>query len=53
MEAVVQCDLIAEAEHKEYELLISTDPILKYQQNLEKRSIAIAFLMTASVIRIL
>jgi hypothetical protein len=45
-------DLIAAAEKQGYELLITTDQNLRYQQNLSERRIAILVLMTTSWPRI-
>ena len=45
-------ELIAKAEENSFEVLVSTDQNLKYQQNLERRSISIVILMTASWPRI-
>jgi len=41
-------DLIAAAEAGEYELLVTTDKNLRYQQNLTSRSLAIVVLWTTS-----
>ena len=45
---VTNGDLIRLAEQKGYDLLITTDTNLRYQQNLEDRSIAILVLSTTS-----
>ena len=45
-------DLIRLAEREGYELLITTDTNLRYQQNLRQRSIAILVLTTTSWPRI-
>jgi len=45
-------DLIAAAEKQGYELVITTDQNLRYQQNLSERRIAILVLMTTSWPRI-
>lgn len=49
---VTNGDLIRLAEEKGYELLITTDTNLRYQQNLHDRSIAILVLTTTSWPRI-
>ena len=49
---VTNGDLIRLAEQEGYELLISTDTNLRYQQNLKGRSIAILVLTTTSWPRI-
>ena len=41
-------DLIQKAERAQFELLITTDQNLRYQQNLEQRKIAIVVLMGTS-----
>ena len=46
-------DLISAAESEGYDALITTDQNLKYQQNLDTRSIAIVVLKTTSWPRIL
>lgn len=45
-------NLLSKAEQDGYELLITTDRNLRYEQNLNNRSIAIAVLMTTSWPRI-
>ena len=50
---VTNGDLIRLAEQEGYELLITTDTNLRYQQNLRSRSIAILVLTTTSWPRIL
>lgn len=45
-------DLLTLAEREDYELLITTDRNLRYQQNLGERQIAIAVLMSTSWPRI-
>ena len=45
-------DLITEAEHSGFEVFVTTDKNLKYQQNLSGRSIAIVVLLTTSWPRI-
>ena len=49
---VTNGDLIRLAEQEGYELLITTDTNLRYQQNLENRNIAILVLTTTSWPRI-
>ena len=49
---VTNGELIRLAEHEGYELLITTDTNLRYQQNLSGRSIAILVLTTTSWPRI-
>jgi hypothetical protein len=49
---VTNGDLIRLAEQKGFELLITTDTNLRYQQNLESRSISILVLTTTSWPRI-
>ena len=49
---VTNGDLIQLAEQKGFELLITTDTNLRYQQNLESRSISILVLTTTSWPRI-
>ena len=49
---VTNGDLIRLAEQEGYELLITTDTNLRYQQNLRQRSIAILVLTTTSWPRI-
>ncbi len=49
---VTNGDLIRLAEQEGYELLITTDTNLRYQQNLQQRSIAILVLSTTSWPRI-
>ena len=41
-------DLLTKAEQEDYELLITTDRNLRYQQNLASRQIAIVVLMSTS-----
>jgi predicted nuclease of predicted toxin-antitoxin system len=45
-------DLIAAAEQAEFEVLVTTDRNLKYQQNLTNRKVAIVVLLSASWPRI-
>lgn len=45
-------ELLRMAEHEEFEVLVTTDQNLKYQQNLRERRIAIVVLMTTSWPRI-
>ena len=45
-------DLLTIAEQNHYELLITTDQNLRYQQNLATRQIAIVVLMSTSWLRI-
>ncbi len=45
-------NLLTQAEQDGYELLVTTDHNLRYEQNLTKRNIAIAVLMTTSWPRI-
>lgn len=49
---LVNGDLLAIAEQEGYELLLTTDRNLRYQQNLKNRQIAIAVLMSTSWPRI-
>ena len=51
--AIGNGDLISAAESEGYDALITTDQNLKYQQNLDTRSIAIVVLKTTSWPRIL
>lgn len=45
-------DLLTEAENAGYQLLVTTDQNLRYQQNLRERRIAIVVLLTTSWPRI-
>lgn len=45
-------DLISQAEQSEFEIFITTDQKLRYQQNLSQRKLAIVVLMSASWPRI-
>jgi len=45
-------DLLAEAERKGFDLMITTDQNLRYQQNLSERQIGVVVLMTTSWPRI-
>ena len=45
-------DLLRTAEHEGFEVLVTTDQNLKYQQNLKERRIALVVLMTTSWPRI-
>jgi len=45
-------ELLRRAENEEFEVLVTTDQNLKYQQNLRERRIAIVILMTTSWPRI-
>jgi hypothetical protein len=45
-------DLLRVAEHEGFEVFVTTDQNLKYQQNLRERQIAIVVLMTTSWPRI-
>ena len=45
-------DLLTEAENAGYQLLVTTDHNLRYQQNLRERQIAIVVLLTTSWPRI-
>ncbi len=45
-------DLLTEAENAGYQLLVTTDQNLRYQQNLRERQIAIVVLLTTSWPRI-
>ena len=49
---VINGDLIRLAEQEGYELLITTDTNLRYQQNLKDRNLAILVLTTTSWLRI-
>lgn len=45
-------ELLSTAEYEGFEVLVSTDQNLRYQQNLENRQIAVVVLMTTSWPRI-